>query len=334
MLKTLEEKMPLPSLLRGLLERCFSPERLNALFAEHAEEQYTRTLLFSEACELLLRVVLKLSPSVHAADQTAPTAQPVSKAAVYAKLAGVEPAVAAALVRETAQDLGTIRAALGLVPEKLCPGYEVYVVDGNCLAGTEKRLQVHANVTGAALPGKALVVFTPETHVVVAVLPCEDAYRQERELLKALSGLMAAGQVWLADRNFCTARFFAQAHAQQARCVVRHHAQFPVIPETDWQAAEQDSAGQAVQERRVRHGEQTYRQIQVALAKPTRSGETTVTLLTDLPAEISAAQIADLYLKRWTLETAFQQVEKYFQSEINTLAYPRAALFGFCLALV
>lgn len=334
MLKTLEEKMPLPSLLRGLLERCFSPERLNALFAEHAEEQYTRTLLFSEACELLLRVVLKLSPSVHAAYQTAPTAQPVSKAAVYAKLAGVEPAVAAALVRETAQDLGTIRAALGLVPEKLCPGYEVYVVDGNCLAGTEKRLPVHANVTGAALPGKALVVFTPETHVVVAVLPCEAAYRPERELLKALSGLMAAGQVWLADRNFCTARFFAQAHAQQARGVVRHHAQFPVIPETDWQAAEQDSAGQAVQERRVRHGEQTYRQIQVALAKPTRSGETTVTLLTDLPAEISAAQIADLYLKRWTLETAFQQVEKYFQSEINTLAYPRAALFGFCLALV
>jgi hypothetical protein len=44
--------------------------------------------------------------------------------------------------------------------------------------------------------------------------------------------------------------------------------------------------------------------------------------------------VADLYRKRWTLETAFQHLEAYFHSEINTLGYPKAALFGFCLALV
>ncbi|HZC00299.1 MAG TPA: hypothetical protein VE844_02740, partial [Gammaproteobacteria bacterium] len=31
---------------------------------------------------------------------------------------------------------------------------------------------------------------------------------------------------------------------------------------------------------------------------------------------------------------AFQHIEAYFHSEINTLGYPKAALFGFCLALV
>ena len=36
----------------------------------------------------------------------------------------------------------------------------------------------------------------------------------------------------------------------------------------------------------------------------------------------------------FTRQTAFQEVEKYFESEINTFGYPRAALFGFCLALV
>jgi hypothetical protein len=41
-----------------------------------------------------------------------------------------------------------------------------------------------------------------------------------------------------------------------------------------------------------------------------------------------------LYRKRWTLETAFQHLEAYFHSEINTLGYPKAALFGFCLALL
>ena len=44
--------------------------------------------------------------------------------------------------------------------------------------------------------------------------------------------------------------------------------------------------------------------------------------------------MADLYRKRWTLETAFKHLEAYFHSEINTFGYPKAALFGFCLALV
>lgn len=202
MLKTLEEKLPLSSLLRGLLERCFAPARLNALFAEQATEQYTRTLLFSEACELLLRVVLRLSPSVHAAYQTAAEVPSVSKAAVYAKLAGVEPQVVAALVRDTAQELAVTRAALGPPPEPaLCLGYAVRVVDGNCLAGTEKRLKVPGAVRGAALPGKALVVLAPDEQLVVAVVLCEDAYTQERALLKALAPLMTAEQVWVADRN-------------------------------------------------------------------------------------------------------------------------------------
>lgn len=29
-----------------------------------------------------------------------------------------------------------------------------------------------------------------------------------------------------------------------------------------------------------------------------------------------------------------RQLEKYLNSEINTLGYPKAALFGFCIALV
>src|SRR2546426_1941309 len=41
-----------------------------------------------------------------------------------------------------------------------------------------------------------------------------------------------------------------------------------------------------------------------------------------------------LFRSRWTLETAFQHLEAYFHAEINTLGYPKAALFGFCLALV
>ena len=41
-----------------------------------------------------------------------------------------------------------------------------------------------------------------------------------------------------------------------------------------------------------------------------------------------------LYQGRWKIETAFQHLAEHLNSEINTLGYPRAALFGFCVALL
>ena len=41
-----------------------------------------------------------------------------------------------------------------------------------------------------------------------------------------------------------------------------------------------------------------------------------------------------MYRKRWTIETAFQELESHLNSEINSLGYPKAALFGFCVALL
>ena len=58
-------------------------------------------------------------------------------------------------------------------------------------------------------------------------------------------------------------------------------------------------------------------------------------LLTNLSKETAdALTIAELYRARWGIETAFQKLESHLHSEINTLGYPKAALFSFCLALV
>src|SRR4029078_2383661 len=42
----------------------------------------------------------------------------------------------------------------------------------------------------------------------------------------------------------------------------------------------------------------------------------------------------DLYAKRWTIEGRFYEVTQTLNCEPNTLGYPKAALFAFCLALV
>ena len=76
------------------------------------------------------------------------------------------------------------------------------------------------------------------------------------------------------------------------------------------------------------------RRVRLKLDHATRNGATLLHILTNLPRQIAAKQVAQLYRNRWTLETAFQHLEAYFHSEINTLGYPKAALFGCSLALV
>ena len=77
------------------------------------------------------------------------------------------------------------------------------------------------------------------------------------------------------------------------------------------------------------------RRITVELKKPTRDGETEMHVLTNVPQkDADARTIADLYLRRWTVENAFQELGQALHSEIKTLGYPKAALLSFCVALL
>ncbi len=81
--------------------------------------------------------------------------------------------------------------------------------------------------------------------------------------------------------------------------------------------------------------EHVMRRITIVLKIPTRDGDTELHLLTNIPAEAAnAAQVAELYSGRWTIETVFLELQQTLQGEIDTLGYPKAALFAFCLALM
>jgi hypothetical protein len=89
------EGSPLSVMMRGLVERLLNPEPMDRWFAQFAREQYTRELLFSTVVSLMLEVVCGSRKAVNAAYQAMREAIPVSIQAVYDKLRGVEPAVAA-----------------------------------------------------------------------------------------------------------------------------------------------------------------------------------------------------------------------------------------------
>ncbi len=77
------------------------------------------------------------------------------------------------------------------------------------------------------------------------------------------------------------------------------------------------------------------RRIRVILNTPTRDEEPEIFILTNFTSKVAKAKkMAAIYRHRWMIETVFQKLEKNLHSEINTLGYPKAALFGFCIALV
>ena len=73
----------------------------------------------------------------------------------------------------------------------------------------------------------------------------------------------------------------------------------------------------------------------IQLHQPTRHGDKDVAILTHLPGSVADAEtITQLYLKRWNIEGMFQVITDTFNCELNTLGYPKAALFVFCMAVV
>src|SRR5277367_3312181 len=106
------EKAPLCVMTRLTLESLFQPGRLDALFGEKAERQYEKEMLFSQVVELMMSVVLRVEPTVHAAYRNRANVLPVSDQAVYDKLRCMELGVSAAVVADSAAQVTPVIKAL------------------------------------------------------------------------------------------------------------------------------------------------------------------------------------------------------------------------------
>lgn len=330
---------PVTVMVRALLERVFQPAFLDDWFAEVAVDQYTKSLLFSSVFELMMLVVCGIHKTVHSAYQASKQDIGVSVQAVYEKLNGLEVTTSAALVRHTAGAVTPLITELGGTHAPRFPGYRLKIVDGNCLEATEHRLKELRPLAAGALPGKSLVVYDPEVGIPCDVFPCEDGHAQERALLGAVLSTVQAGEIWMADRNMCTRAFTCGIDDQQAYFVIREHGNFPWISAGPEVYAGQTDTGRVYEQPITVVDEvgqtHVFRRIRVCLEQVTRDGDDELAIISNLPQEVATATVvADSYRGRWSIETAFQELTEHLHSEINTLGYPPAALFGFCVALV
>lgn len=333
------EQCPAAVMVRATLENLLRPERLDQIFRDAADRQYSKVLLFSQVVAVMGAVATRTHRSVHAAYLAHREQVGVSAAALYEKLSRLEPEVSAALIRQMASDAAPVIDAMPGGRRNVLPGWEVHYLDGNHLAGSQHRLAVTRSTREGVLPGQSLALLDAQRGLITDLVPCEDGHAQERALLPELLRRLSAGMVVVADRNFCTTRFLFGLRDVGAFFVIRQHSSTltwkPVGPGR--RVGRVDSG--VVYEQRVElaDGSQLWRlrRITIRLDRATENGDREIHLLSNLPGKlVSAKRIASVYRGRWTIEGVFQQLTDVLRCEVQTLGYPKAALFAFATAVL
>ena len=333
------ERCPAAVMVRASLERLLQPERLDQIFEEARQRQYSKQLLFSQVVAVMAAVATRTRTSVHAAYQSMKDQLGVSAAAVYEKLNHIEPETCSVLIRKTAADAAQVIDAMPSAKKEILPGLEVFYLDGNHLAATEHRVAELRVTREGPLPGQSLALLDAQRELFVELTPCEDGHAQERSLLPQLLMWIRAAMVIVADRNFCTSKFLFGLAACEAFFIIRQHASTLTYNLRGKRRRIGRIATGMVYEQgmELHFGGKTLsvRRITLCLDKPTESGETEIHIVTNLPHELAtASQVALTYGTRWTVEGAFQTLTDVLRCEVETLGYPRAALFSFAVAVL
>jgi IS4 transposase len=332
------EGAPVSVMVRSTIEFAYAPAKIDAIFAKAAVRQHdSERLPFSLVYELLSTVVCRQRKSMREAYRHAEERFQVAVKSVYNKLNGVEMPVCRALVRDTTLPLVKIIDKLDPVRQPLLKGYRTRIIDGNHLTSTQHRLEVLRYTKSGPLPGQALVVLDADRKLIIDLLPCEDGEAQERRIMPEVFPSLSRRDLIIADRNFCTTRFLFGVANQGACFIIRQHAStLKWEKESKPKKIGSTPAGVVYEQKLyLLQGEETLvvRRVTIKLHEPTRDGATEIHLLTNLPLKHATALIvAALYLKRWTIENAFQEIDQALRAEIDTLGYPGAALLGFAIA--
>src|SRR4051794_2848785 len=329
---------PVATMAQMALRHLLDDAALASVFHEHAERQREQELPFAALTQMLASVVLSQEPSVNAAIKKKLGELNVSHQAVYGKLQRVETSTTRGLVQYSFQRVAAGLEAMGALAPADIPGYATRILDGNHLAATEHRLKETRDSTAAPLPGKTLVVYSPRHDAVIDCFPIEDGHAQERSALDAVLEAVREHQLWVADRNFCTVKFVYGLHAARAFFIIRQHGklQGKLLGKVRriGQSPTAEIFEQKLQLPDHEGGSLVVRRVIVRLKEPTRDGEREMYLLTNLPPVVDGVTVSEQYRKRWRIETVMQHLTESLRCEIRPLCYPKAALFGFALALV
>lgn len=332
-----EKVSPLTVLVRGAVERWLAPPILAEIASDCAISNYERKVTLEALTAIMLDAVLGMQPTVHAAAIARRDEWSGSIQALYAKFGRIDPKFSMELVKRTGEGILPLITSPRMAGK---PGnVSIKVLDGTMPDGSEHRLGVLRELAAAGLPAQAVIVYDLRTGVCDRVAVDEDAYASEKVLAEAVLQEAAVDEIYIADRGFCTCRLMGQLLEREISFIFREHAHDLVYDEESSERPCGRCSSGVVLEGKVRLCDRLrkctwdLRRIHVQLETPTQSGERDLWLLTNLPTDCLAAEIADLYRQRWQVERHFHFIKRELHGQMPTLGEPRAAIFALCVSL-
>lgn len=325
------------AVMTRVLTQDFIRSDLNRIFDDNREAQYDYIALFETIAATVADVALNFSDNFNQAYREHKEELGVTRQSFYAKTRGVEPAVSEAIVKHSAERAVQAQDALGFVPWELLPGYRCFSIDGNVLAKSDKRLKAIREVEGAPLPGKLVARFDLQRQIFDQVYVLLDGHSQESTCCGRIVEDLVAKDVVIADRHYCIVSFLTKIALACGFFVIRQHGRLKGVLLGKRKRIGRISTGVVYeQELKLSAADDAMivRRITVELDKPTRDGDTVIHVLTNLPSEVSATDVAELYRHRWEVETAFNVLQMTLTCEHSGIGHPHAAALLFCMSVL
>jgi hypothetical protein len=328
---------PFAVMTRAVISAILDSDELAELFENEAQRQYDHQIPFMAIVWSMAELALGTVDSKNQAYQEYEDQIQASKTAYYNKLNRTEPGVSEALVRYSADKVQSLLDELNFEPWHLVPGYQCFSIDGNHFGQSDRRLKESRTLSAPPLPGSVVAKFDHQTGLFCNAYAMECGHAQENSVMDRVIGDARAGEVYLADRIYCTKAIVFGLMRANAYFVIRQKMTFTGELRGKRRKIGKTETGIVFEQVvKVTQGNDArmIRRVTVELFEPTRDGEMVVHLFTNLPASTNALTIAEAYRSRWEIETGFYHLTMTLCCESKGNCHPRCAIFQFCMAMV
>jgi hypothetical protein len=324
-------RLPLAAAVIHLLGYALHPDSLAECYDKHRGQCYEDILSFPRLVELLTDALLVHRGSARQAllEADKKDALPTCMEAFYGKLRRLPLPLSVAFLSDASQRLNRLLPALDNPLPASLQAYQVRILDGKKTKQVAKKLALTRDLAGKLFGAKLLVAYDPVTRLIQTVAAHPDGEKNDAplvpDLLADLRMQTKQSMILVADAQFCDLVQIDQYCRAGDHFVLRYHPKLHfhadpawtqqvftdakgrnLVLEYGWLGSEKDKRRRFV--RRVTWKRTDHKDLGIVTDLTDRqAGQDTVVV-----EKILAADLIDLYLIRWTIETVFQNVTTVF----------------------
>lgn len=338
-------RLPLADAVMHLLNFVADSDFLAELFQQHRGRCYQRKISFADLVHLLADALLQNGQSANRTFQQAHADGTLNASvrAAYDKLACLPPPLSAAFLTDTTARL---RQLLPATPAEAVPvslqAFALMAFDGKKIKYVPHRLKDTRKVRGHVIGGKILVAEHIQSGLAVAMESHPDGDVSDLVLVAGLlartRAVVVGPRLWIADALFCDLTNLPTLAEQGDHFIVRYcsKVKFHLDPEKPAKTGTNHIGQRFTEEWGWLGGADDPRRFPVRRITVQRPGLEDVSVVTDLTDgdAYPAADILEMYLRRWGIERLFQKVTEVFHLRELVSSRENGTVFQAALCLL